>query len=396
VAVARREPVESQQPTSMPEWVEWLLDKHGIEEENRADLRLRLGRLLVDVPEVPDGVSQHLQERAIVLEEEDFRICQRYAVTAAVGGGSQLKSAAERKDLCDLVSDQLVGHLGSLAFHTFAFGKNEGRRRFISSRERADRNPTKGDNGQDIDGQKVDFKTSLRRYQDKALGDYQLAVREREKHADTLYVLNLVEPLDHDAKRPSRLVRLVGFALEQEMTYQENDPEHVFGPKNGKPGAFIKPARELRELPKDLRALVAKRSDHRVDLAVAEYVTGGSATSPRSNVVSQSLQLAVDLLEQLDDALMLGYGDETEENLAVVSWRADATKCSAFIESALETMSALERPRPDLLEVLTELAHYYAQLQRISTFADLEQLARTSPAADDVRKRLAAPLRRAA
>jgi hypothetical protein len=359
IAARRREsqspsPATPSRPQSIPEWIEWLLDKHQVEDDDRERQRLGLARVLLEVPEAPDTPIRELQELAVVLDEEDYRLAQRYAVTAAVGGTSQLKSAKQRRDLADLVLDQLVSHLGSIAFFNVAFGKTEGRRAFTEMRDKQDLNPTKGDNGQDIQGQPVDFKTSLRRKTDGLLGDYQLPVRERERHAGNVYVLNIVEPLSWDRpgeQRPSRLVRLVGFALDEEMTYQEQDPDHVFGPKNGKPGAFRKNARDLHSLPRDLRAIV-REGDGRVDVALHDFASGKLVKSPKRQL-AEAIGRATRQLDDLVNDLTFPCSSEEEKRAFVESVKRDLYPMQASV-SQLRAI-AKDDDRELVPELLNEL-----------------------------------------
>jgi nitrate reductase NapE component len=124
-----------------------------------------------------------------------------------------------------LIEDQLVGQLGELALHRY-MGAEE---MYFQRRAEIDKNPLVGDGGSDFGC--IDVKTSLMR-RSKPHELYRLAVRPRERHDESIYILALVETLTPPIK-----VVFVGWAY-------GFDIKHISTEGTFK-GAYVMPASEL-------------------------------------------------------------------------------------------------------------------------------------------------------
>ena len=153
---------------------------------------------------------------------------QRCAQRAEIGGRSNIRGRADRA--ATLQRDQLVGMVGGFVGAKIIFGDV---RLFRLQRFFADLYPNVGDGGSDIPGGNVDFKSSL--VTNPNLLSYRLAVRERERHAGTVYVLILI------ALEPSPVANLVGWASD-EMLPAKPETEGPFA------GAYVIPASALHPI----------------------------------------------------------------------------------------------------------------------------------------------------
>jgi hypothetical protein len=152
---------------------------------------------------------------------------QRQAQRAELGGRSHIRGAADRQD--KLRQDQIVGMIGAFAGTKTLFGDV---RLFRLQRYFANLYPTIGDGGSDVPGANIDFKASLIANKQKPLLDYKLAVRPRERHARTVYVLILIE------LEPAPAASLIGWASD-EMLPAKPETDGPFA------GAYVIPARAL-------------------------------------------------------------------------------------------------------------------------------------------------------
>jgi hypothetical protein len=106
------------------------------------------------------------------------------AKTKMLGFSSNVRDKIKRKQLWE---DQLVGYMGQMIVVQHLTGSNE---LFYRDVEELGSSPV-GDGGSDVLGARVDVKTSLMRHSPD-WHKYNLLVRPKEFHADTVYVQNLV------------------------------------------------------------------------------------------------------------------------------------------------------------------------------------------------------------
>lgn len=136
------------------------------------------------------------------------------AKNAELGGKSHIRKTDDRQN--NLGTDQLVGQLGEYVGTTHLFRDHN---IYFARRYAIDKNPILGDDGADMPGLNIDFKTSLIRNQSKPLETYNLIVRPKERHKDNIYVLILVQPnadVGLDITQPID-VFLVGWCTDQEL-----------------------------------------------------------------------------------------------------------------------------------------------------------------------------------
>lgn len=170
-----------------------------------------------------------------VIKEDDMPIIWSNAKKAEIGGLSQIRNSDHRKKY--LSEDQLVGQIATYCASMILTNSSEG---YIKARNKANTNPTKGDNGVDIEGlHNIDIKGSLMRYSSDPL-KYRLLVREKERHNGWIYVLGLVP-----RERPYKTY-LVGWAKDSDLP-----KEKYSGSITSLHGAYVLNAGNLR-LIKDL------------------------------------------------------------------------------------------------------------------------------------------------
>lgn len=158
---------------------------------------------------------------------------------AEIGGRSQIRNSIQRQQ--NLSEDQLVGQISTFCGSMILTGSPDG---YIKAREKANANPTQGDNGIDICGlPNVDIKGSLMRYSSNPLS-YRLLVRPRERHNHWIYVLGLVPK-----ERPYKC-HLVGWAKDSDL------PEKTYsGEIKSLHGAYVIDAIKLRNINDLIREL---------------------------------------------------------------------------------------------------------------------------------------------
>lgn len=151
---------------------------------------------------------------------------------AEIGGQSQIRNSVQRQQ--QLSEDQLVGQISTFCGSMILTGSPNG---YIQAREKANANPTQGDNGIDICGlSNVDIKGSLMRYSSNPLS-YRLLVRPRERHKNWIYVLGLVPK-----ERPYKC-HLVGWAKDSDLPTQT-----YTGEIKSLHGAYVIDAIRLRKI----------------------------------------------------------------------------------------------------------------------------------------------------
>lgn len=153
------------------------------------------------------------------------------AIKASTGGKSQIREDDEERK-AELHNDQMVGQIGQYVLSLWLTG---GREAYIQSRNAADANPMKGDNGSDILGTNIDIKASRIRKEHIPLLNYTLIVRPREYHPGWVYILALVKKA-----KPAHHVYLIGWATAEMLLPSGTDSR--FG------DAHVLPARDLHPL----------------------------------------------------------------------------------------------------------------------------------------------------
>jgi hypothetical protein len=120
----------------------------------------------------------------------------------------------KQHDTSQYLIDQETGQYGELALHQFFFGKTDGMNRYILQREERNSDKYKGDQGSDLwypeaPAIRVDGKaTTMRKSQNPI--SYNLVVRPRDWHENTIYVL-LMRP------KTEPIMKVVGWALTNEL-----------------------------------------------------------------------------------------------------------------------------------------------------------------------------------
>ncbi|HIB44356.1 MAG TPA: hypothetical protein EYO37_10450 [Nitrospina sp.] len=175
------------------------------------------------------------------IPNEDSEGIRKNTRLAMIGGVSQIRSGKDRQK--SLGHDQLVGQISTYAGAVILTGSPQG---YWQARDKANKNPHKGDGGVDIIGlSNVDIKGSMMRYSSDPL-HYRLLVRPRERHDGWIYVLAMVPQ-----KRPYKC-HLVGWAHDRDL------PD---APYNGSikalHGAYLVEGHELRPIDQ-LKTLLAK------------------------------------------------------------------------------------------------------------------------------------------
>ena len=167
-----------------------------------------------------------------IIREEDMPLIWANAKKAEIGGSSQIRKDNSRQQY--LSEDQLVGQIATYCGSMILTNSTEG---YIKARNKANANPTKGDNGVDIIGlDNVDIKGSLMRYSNDPL-KYRLLVRDKERHDDWIYVLGLVPK-----QRPYKTY-LVGWAKDSDLP-----KEKYTGSIKSLHGAYVLDAKNLRPI----------------------------------------------------------------------------------------------------------------------------------------------------
>ena len=174
------------------------------------------------------------------IETVDIDLIISNAKKAEIGGRSQIRQQKDR--INSLSEDQLVGQISTYCASVVLTGDMVG---YVKAREKANANPSKGDNGVDIIGlSNIDIKGSLMRYSSDPL-KYRLLVREKERHKDWIYVLGLVPK-----ERPYKCY-LVGWAKDSDL------PTSTYnGEIKSLHGAYVVDAinlRKINDLVKDIK-----------------------------------------------------------------------------------------------------------------------------------------------
>ena len=142
---------------------------------------------------------------SVEIPHVDRGLIRYNAQEAEIGGGSHVRSGKDRKD--SLSVDQVVGQMVNYAGILYLTGSMLS---YAEARKKANRNKYVGDGGVDVPGYRIDTKGSLMRASPDPLR-YRLAVRPRERHIGSAYVLGLVPSIS------GSLVYLVGWWTDERL-----------------------------------------------------------------------------------------------------------------------------------------------------------------------------------
>ena len=146
----------------------------------------------------------------IKLSSQEIELVKKYSVNAELGGKSNIRSDTNRRST--LAGDQLTAQLGEAALSKFMTGSVD---LYEKTRQERDLDKWHGDKGSDLLGYNVDVKTSRAR---RGLDfPYNLWVREREYHEDTIYFLAIVSEDDDSS------VFFLGWCLGSEIKSKTDD-----------------------------------------------------------------------------------------------------------------------------------------------------------------------------
>lgn len=123
--------------------------------------------------------------------KKDLSLCLSFAKDACIGGKSNIHTDKDQRQQ-KLLMDNFIGQVGTLAGCIALYGEEIGREEYIKSRTLANKNPYKGDKGQDIVGENIDIKCSYMRSSSDPT-TYNVLIRPREKHPNWVYIQTLAK-----------------------------------------------------------------------------------------------------------------------------------------------------------------------------------------------------------
>jgi hypothetical protein len=126
----------------------------------------------------------------ILLNRNKLDICFKFAKNCSIGGKSQIRGSDDRKK--NLLFDNFIGQLGTLAGCIFLLGEAKGMEEYTKAREQADKNPFVGDGGKDLLDYNLDIKCSYMRNSQNP-ETYNFLIRPRERHKDWVYLQTLAQ-----------------------------------------------------------------------------------------------------------------------------------------------------------------------------------------------------------
>ena len=133
------------------------------------------------------------------------------AKKAEIGGVSRIFQDKKER-LKRQATDSLIGQLGTLAGVKLFSGGIE---KYVEQRYMQNKFPHEGDGGEDVSGANIDFKVSLKRYENINPLDYHLLVRPRERHCDQIYIHGLIWPWENEPF-PKEVI-FTGWAKDKEL-----------------------------------------------------------------------------------------------------------------------------------------------------------------------------------
>jgi len=128
----------------------------------------------------------------ILLNRNKLDLCFNFAKNCSIGGKSQIRESDDRKK--NLLFDNFIGQLGTLAGCIFLLGEEQGLLEYINARNKADKNPFVGDGGKDLLNYNLDIKCSYMR-KSKSPETYNFLIRPRERHKDWVYLQTLAQKI---------------------------------------------------------------------------------------------------------------------------------------------------------------------------------------------------------
>jgi hypothetical protein len=165
-----------------------------------------------------------LQVLTVHLTDEHMALARAHAEAATIGGASRIRTDDRTATLS---LDQVVGQMCELAVCLWL---TKDTALYARTRELRNLTPTKGDGGADLLQTGIDVKGSRKSPRLQCI-EHRLAVRPRERHKNTVYVLALA---DVDAAQ----VHVCGWLRERELPVMPNGT----GPFEG---AFVVKGAEL-------------------------------------------------------------------------------------------------------------------------------------------------------
>lgn len=185
-----------------------------------------------------------VEDRDIItvdIHDDQIRYILERAKAASLGGRSNVYAGKERRR-SSLQQDQFVSQAAQYALSIYLTGSIHAWR---NRRLALEKNPRKGNDGQQLSGSNVQVRSSKLRPGGDPLS-YRLAVREPERRKDAVYVLGVVEydfDEDNDSVPSGVKVHLVGWA--------HDDMLPVIPQTGGKfEGAYLLGGYDLHPLPR--------------------------------------------------------------------------------------------------------------------------------------------------
>lgn len=152
----------------------------------------------------------------IEFTEEQIQKCKARAENACIGGRSNVHSNREDRN-SNLNENQLCGQLGEMALSIFLTGSTDA---YEEARDKADANPTEGDDGYDLLEFRVNAKASFMRSKSRRMSEYHLIIPEDEASSDFCYIMMLIECPPYQSETR---VHLMGCSTIQNMV-KRNKP----------------------------------------------------------------------------------------------------------------------------------------------------------------------------
>lgn len=171
----------------------------------------------------------------IILDNRELSICLKYTKNCCIGGVSEI---TKKRDPRSILIQNFVGQVGTLAGTIYLLGREEGLKSYIRVREIQDKDPYKGDGGQDIEGRDIDIKCSYMRGSPDPL-DYNFLLRTRDIHPNWTYLQTLAE---RDRETNNMKVHMMGWVKTEDLPKEKE----TYGPFKG---AYKIPMRNLRKFP---------------------------------------------------------------------------------------------------------------------------------------------------
>ncbi len=171
----------------------------------------------------------------IVLNVDKLKLCHKFARNCCIGGKSNIRNKRDRSN--NLVIDNFIGQVGTLAGSIYLLGESRGILEYVKARKKADRNPFIGDGGEDLMGYNIDIKCSYMR-RSKNPNSYNFLIRPRERHCNWVYLQTLADKTGKN----EITVYMVGWISDKELP-KDTESCGIFK------GAFKLPVKQLKQFP---------------------------------------------------------------------------------------------------------------------------------------------------